>query len=241
MRRFALMLAALLLAALSIAFAASGGNAAEKPSLSDALTRTSHVASLHYGLHIQILEQGMPLALHVRGQSDAHTISMHFAAQGMTGGELVYGPFLYEQAPDGIAVDGKFRWLRTTLSRLPANSRELMVLHALRVGPLLQVVARARLQTNAEGLVYRGAVAYDDPVVRQSLLRLTGGIEFRRLRLTVNVSGGLIHRLVLTGKTADGSSTLRLAANLFAFNRPVHVVPPKPGTFMDVELQQLAE
>src|SRR5262249_45700297 len=138
MRRFALMLAASVLAALSIAFAASGGNAAEKPSLSTALTRTSQLTSLHYGMHIQIRGQGQPLTLHIRGQSDAHTISVHFASPGMTGGELVYGPFLYEQAPNGIAVYGKVRWLRTPLSLLPTNSRELMVLHALRIGPLLQ-------------------------------------------------------------------------------------------------------
>jgi hypothetical protein len=241
MRRIALTLAASLLAALSIAFAASGGHAADRPSLSDALTRTSHLASVHYGVRIQIREQGNPVTLHIRGQSDAHTISVHFASQGMTGGELVYGPFLYEQAPDGIAVDGKVRWLRTTLSQLPPDSRQLMVLHALRIGPLLQVVGHGRLRTNASGHVYRGLVAYDDPTVRASLANLTGGIEFRRLRLTVHVSGGLIHRLLLTGTTADGSSTLKLAANLFAFDRPIHVVPPKPGTFMDVELEQLSE
>ena len=241
MRRSALILAAALLAALSISFAASGGRAAEKPGLSDALTRTSHLASLHYAVHVGIREKGMPLALHIRGQSDAHTISVHFQAQGMSGGELVYGPFLYVQAPDGIAVYGKVRWLRTTLTRLPANSRELMTLRALKIGPLLQVVGRGHLNGNGAGRVFRGPVAYDDPVVRDSLSRLTGGLEFRRLRLTVHLRGGLIDRMRLTGKTADGSSTLSLTAHLFAFNRPLHVVPPKPGTFMDLELERLSE
>jgi hypothetical protein len=235
------MPAAALLAALSITFAASGGRAAEKPGVADALTRTSHLASLHYAVHVGIRENGMPLALHIRGQSDARTVSVHFRTKGMSGGELVYGPFLYEQAPDGIAVYGKVRWLRTTLSRLPSNSRELETLRALKIGALLDVVGRGHLRANATGRVFRGAVAYDDPVVREDLSHLTGGLEFRGLRLTVHLRRGLIDRLQLTGKTADGSSRLSLAAHLFAFNRPLHVVPPKPGTFMDVELEKLSE
>jgi hypothetical protein len=241
MRRIALMLVAAIIAALSIAFAASGGRAAEKPGLADALTRTSQLRSLHYAVHIGIQDNGMPLALHIRGQSDAHTISAHFKSSGMSGGELVYGPFLYEQAPDGIAVYGKVRWLRTTLSRLPASSRALTTLRALKIAPLLQVVGRGHLSGNAAGRVFRGSVAYDDPVVRANLSTLTGGLEFRQLHLTVHVHRGLIDRLLLTGKTADGSSTLSLAAHLFAFNRPLHLVPPKPGTFMDAELEQLSE
>jgi hypothetical protein len=235
------MSGAALLAALSIAFAASGGRAAEKPGLADALTRTSHLASLHYAVNVGIREKGMPLALHIRGQSDAHTVSVHFESQGTSGGELVYGPFLYEQAPNGIAVLGKVRWLRTILARLPMNSRELETLRALKIGALLQLVGRGQLKGNGAGRVFRGPVAYDDPVVRESLSHLTDGLEFRRLRLTVHLRGGLIDRLQLTGKTADGSSTLSLAAHLFAFNRPLHLVPPKPGTFMDVELEQLSE
>jgi hypothetical protein len=241
MRRLALMLVAALLAALSIAFAASGGRAAEKPGLADALTRTSHLASLHYAIRVAIREKGMPLALQIRGQSDAHTVSVHFASQSMSGGELVYGPFLYEEAPDGVAVYGKVRWLRTTLARLSAGSRALVTLRALKIGPLLQVVGRGHLNGDAGGRIFRGSVAYDDPVVRDSLSHLTGGMEFRTLRLTVHLHGGLIDRVLLTGKTADGSSTLALAAHLFAFNRPLHLVPPKPGTFMDAELQQLTE
>lgn len=234
------MLAASLFAALSIAFAATSGNAAGKPGLSAALTRTSELTSVHYAVRVGIRENGMPSALKIRGQSDAHTFSVHFAAQGASGGELVYGPFLYQEAPDGVAV-GRVRWLRMTLSRVPANSQLLVVLHALKIAPLLRVIGRGHLQRSSAGSVYRGPVAYDDPVVRASLEHLTGGLEFRQLQLTVHVGGGLIHRLVLTGTTADGSSTLRLAARLFAFNRPVHVTPPEPGTFVDLELEQLSE
>jgi hypothetical protein len=239
MRRCALTLVAALLAAVSIGFSASGGKAAEKPGVADALTRTAHVHSLHYAVQIGINENGMPLALQIRGQADAHTISVHFASQGSSGGELVYGPFLYEHAPDGVAV--KVRWLRTSLSRLSPKSRALVTLRALKIAPLLQLAGRGHLEGDAKGRVFRGPVAYDDPVVRSSLSHLTDGIEFRELRLTVDVHNGLIDRLLLTGKTADGSSTLSLAAHLYAFNRPLRVVPPKPGTFTDVELEQLSE
>jgi len=240
MRRSALILAAAVFVALSITLAASGGRPADKPGLAAALTRTSHLRSLQYAVHIGIRRSGRTLTLHIRGQSDAHTVSVHFESQGLSGGELVYGPFLYEQAPDGIAVYGKVRWLRSMLARLPANSRELETLRALKIGPLLEVVGRGRLRIGA-GHMFRGPVAYDDPVVRDSLSLLTGGLEFRRLRLTVSVHGGLVDWVLLSGKTADGSSTLRLAAHLFAFNRPLHLVPPKPGTFMDLQLEQLSE
>jgi hypothetical protein len=240
MRRFALMLTAALFAALSISFAASGGRAAEKPGLADALTRTSHLASLHYAVHIGISQNGTPFALHIRGQSDAHTVSVHFKTQGMSGGDLVYGPFLYVEAPDGVSVNGTIRWLRTPLAQVPANSKALVALRALKIGPLLAVVGRGHLRGTTEGS-FRGPVAYDDPVVRDNLAHLTGGLEFRALRLTVHVQRGVIDRLRLTGKTADGSSTFSLAAHLFAFNRPLHLVPPKPGTFMDLELEQLSE
>ena len=42
--------------------------------------------------------------------------------------------------------------------------------------------------------LYRGTVAYDDPVVRSSLARLTGGMEYRGLRISAYVG-------------RDGSST----------------------------------
>ncbi|HEX6788954.1 MAG TPA: hypothetical protein VF091_06900 [Gaiellaceae bacterium] len=240
MRKRALMLSAASFAALSIAFAASGGHAAEKPGVAAALIQTSHLASLHYAVHIGIREHGTPLALHIRGQSDAHTLSVHFSSQGASGGELIYGPYLYEQAPNGAAI-GKIRWLRTPLSRLSAGSQALVTLRALKIGPLLKLVGRGRLKGNASGSVFNGPVAYDDPVVRNSLAHLTDGLEFRGLRLTVHVQRGLIDRLKLTGRTADGSSKFLLSAHLFAFDRPLHLVPPKPGTFMDLELQQLTE
>jgi hypothetical protein len=241
MRKPALIALAALIAALSIAFAAARGTAAApQPTLADALVRTAHVASLRYAFHVGIERGGLPLALHVRGQSDARTISVHLATAGLSASELLDGPFLYEQAPDGMVVGGHLRWLRIDLAALRPGSSATAVVHALTPTPLLRVIGEGKL-VGTRG-VYRGGVAYDDPVVRASLARLTGGLEFRQLRLTVWVGrDGLVHRLRLTGRTADRSSSLLLTAHLFAFNRPVHVSPPKPGTFMDKQLAQLTE
>jgi hypothetical protein len=241
MRKFALIAAAMAFAALSIAFAAARGTAAppkSKHGLGDALARTAHVSSLHYAFRVGIRENGRPLALHIRGQSDANTISVHLATAGMSAAELLDGPFLYEQAPNGMVVNGKWRWLRIEVKRLRPGSSAIAVVHALTPTPLLRVIAEGRMR--GTGRLYRGEVAYDDPIVRTALARLTGGIEFRQLQLVVHVGrDGLIHGLRLTGKTADRSSTFELVGRLFAFNRPVHVSPPKPGTFMDAQLVQL--
>jgi hypothetical protein len=240
MRKFSLIAAAVLVTAGSILFATARGTAAPKPGLDVALKRTAHVSSVRYAFRVHIHEYGVPLTLHVRGQSDAHTISVHLATAGMAAAELLDGPFLYEQAPDGMAVYGKWRWLRVNIAHLPATSEAIQVVHALTPEPLLRVIARSHMHGN--GAAYTGAVPYDDPVVREALTRLTGGIEFRGLEVTVDVGrDGLIHRVRLTGKTVDRTSTFLLVARLYAFGRPVHVSPPKPGTFIDKQLIQLSE
>jgi hypothetical protein len=60
------------------------------------------------------------------------------------------------------------------------------------------------------------------------------------LRITTWVGRDrLLHRLRITGRTADRSSTLRLEARLYAFGRRVHVQPPAPGSFLDAKREQL--
>jgi hypothetical protein len=239
MRKVGLIAAAAIVAACSIFLATARGNAAPKPGIHLALARTAHVPSLRYAFRVGIREYGVPLALHVRGQSDGRTISVRLATAGLAASELLDGPFLYEQAPDGMAVYGKWRWLRMNVDQLPARSQAIEVVHALTPEPLLHVIAHARLR--ADGATYRGTVAYFDPVVRASLMKLTGGIEFRGLQITVDVGrDGLIHSVRLTGKTADRSSSFVLVARLYGFGRPVHVSPPKPGTFIDKQLVQLS-
>lgn len=239
MRKVLFIAAAVLVAACSIVFATARGTAAPKPGIAVAVKRTAHVSSLRYAFRVGIHEYGVPLTLHVRGQSDTHTISVHLETAGLAAGELLDGPFLYEQAPDGMNVYGKWRWLRVSVARLSAHSEAIEVVHALTPEPLLRVISHSRLHRS--GSTYEGAVPYYDPVVRDALTRLTGGIEFRHLQIAVAVGrDGLIHSVKLTGKTVDHSSTFSLVARLYAFGRPVHVSPPKPGTFIDRQLVQLS-
>jgi hypothetical protein len=239
MRKISLIAVAVLAAACSILFATARGSAAPKPGIRVALKRTAHVSSVRYAFRVGIHEYGVALTLHVRGQSDSKTISVHLATAGMAASELLDGPFLYEQAPDGMAVYGKWRWLRVSVAHLPVTAEAIQVVHSLTPEPLLRVIAHSHLHRS--GSTYTGAVPYYDPVVREALTRLTGGMEFRRLRITVVVGrDGLIHTVRIAGKTADRTSTFVLAARLFAFGRPVHVRPPKPGTFIDKQLIQLS-
>jgi hypothetical protein len=246
-------LGASLFVTVSVAFAATGGEAARRPSLAQAVDRTIHVASLRYALGVQITRDGRSRAMHVRGQADAHTISVAVALSpirlpagtklpGPTGAALLYGPFLYVRAPSNVLVFGKIRWLRTPLAQLSPASDDLRTLHALVPEPLLRVLLRGSAKAGRPGAaVVRGTLAYDDAVVRTSLLQLTGGLEFRALRFEAEVGrDGLVHRLRFTGRTADGRTTLSLVAHLFAFGKPLHVAPPAPGTFMDQELELLA-
>jgi hypothetical protein len=252
MRKSALISSLAVIAALSVAVVRTG-DAAPKPDLSRALDRTTHVASKRYVLRVRIAKGDEPLSLRVRGQSNHETISVRLRmgdvtlpdgtkAPGPSTAALLLGPFLYERAPSNIAVLGKLRWLRLHVADLSDAAPELKAVHALTPEPLLRLLAEARLtQATPEGRLFRGAVAYDNPVVRASLARLTGGIEFRGLRLSVYVGlDGLVHRLLLTGRTADHQTTLSLSARLFGFGRPVHVTPPKPGTFLDEHLAKLA-
>jgi hypothetical protein len=106
--------------------------------------------------------------------------------------------------------------------------------------PLLHIVGESKLRRVDDGGVFAGPVAYDDPIVRVALGQLVGGFEFRNLRVRVVVGrDGLIHHFLLTGRTADGTTSLALRARLFDFGGPVRVHPPKPGTFMDPVLQNL--
>jgi hypothetical protein len=251
MPKAALVCAVAAFTALSSALSASGGDAAPKPGLRDALLRTMHAPAVHYAMHVRMHRGDTPLALHVRGQANARTISVRMRMNdlelpdgskvpGPSGAALLDGPFLYERAPNGIVVQGTLRWLRLSVAHLSSASEDLKAVHALTPSPLLRVVGQSHTW-QAGAHLYRGTVAYDDPIVRSSLARLTGGLEFRHLRLSVYVGRDRrVHRILITGRTADRKTTLVLSARLYGFGHPLHVSPPKPGTFMDEELAQLA-
>jgi hypothetical protein len=161
--------------------------------------------------------------------------------RGAAGAALLDGPFLYERAPVAIAQHGNLHWLRLPVASLSRSSDDLRAVHSMTPAPLLRLLRAARIAPAAEGArVYHGSVAYDDPAVVR-LAKLTGGIEFRRLRVSAVVGDdGLVHRIVVTGRTQDGEATFSLRARLFGFGRPVHVTPPAPGTFLDEQLAELA-
>jgi hypothetical protein len=252
MRRIAILAPLAALVAASVAYAAAG-RTAEPVSLADAMKRTAHVSSQRFAVDVEITKGRQPVGLHVRGASGPSALSMKMTTDeltlpdgtvvpGVDGAVLVDGPFLYERAPNGMAV-GKLRWLRQRLADLSPASPDLRNIRNMTPVTLLQVLGEARMHPVRSGgaaRVFRGALAYDDPVVRRGLSSLTGNVEFRGLRITTWVGRDrLLHRLRITGRTADRSSTLRLEARLYAFGRRVHVQPPAPGSFLDAKREQL--
>jgi hypothetical protein len=226
--------------------AAAGASAAPKPGLRAALLRTAATKSQRYVFTVRITKDALPLELRVRGQQSGETISIRLMLSGAkmpaaNGATLLLGPFLYERAPSTVVDFDKLRWLRVHVADLSPGSVKLKAVHALTPAPLLRVLGRARMtQAGPGSRLYRGTVAYDKPVVRSSLARLTGGTEYRELRISAYVGrDGLVHRLLITGRTADRATTLSLSARLFAFGRPVHVKPPPPGKFTDAKLVRL--
>ena len=240
------------LAAAGSVFAVSVAAAAPPPGLQAAIERTASAPSRQYAFTVRITKDTLPLVLRVQGQQSGETISVRLKLRGAktqngmlqaaaTGATLLLGPFLYEQAPVGVAVAGKVLWVRSHVADLAPDSVKLQAVHALTPAPLLRILGEARVaKAGPGGRLYRGTVAYNNPVVGSSLARLTGGREYRGLRLSAYVGrDGLVHRLLITGHTADRASTLALSARLFAFGKPVHVRPPAPGTFVDDKLGQL--
>lgn len=244
--RIAAVFCPILLVAGSVALAANGDHPRRAPSLSKAVADTASSSSERYAFHMRMKRGGSALSLHVRGQAGKHTISISMRmgdmtmpdgtkAPGQRSAALVDGPFLYERAPSSLAAGGKVRWLRVRLSELPKSSHDLAVIHALTPAPLLGLLEAAHFGSASEGArSFHGILAYTNPAVRSGLAHLTGGLEFRGLRISAIVGNdGLVHRIVVTGRTADGKTTFSLRAHIFAFGEPLHVTPPAPGTFLD--------
>jgi hypothetical protein len=246
MRRGLAIVAASAFVAASTAFAATGGGAAPKPGLNEAIARTTQAASERYKIHVRLERDGQPLSLHIRGRTSRSTIAVAMrmgdvelpdgtTVPGPNGAALLDGPFLYERAPSSDAQYGKVHWLRLSVAHLAPSSVDMKAVHAMSPRPVLDALAAARMAPAQPGArVYHGTLAYDDPAVRVGLAKLTGDIEFRNLHIAAFVGGdGLVHRVVLTGRTADGRSTISLRAHLYGFGTAVHVTPPEPGTFID--------
>src|SRR3954469_21341706 len=230
---------------------AGGGHAVPKRGLTAAVSKTEAASSVRYTIHVRLTRQGKPMALRIRGKAAEQTLSVAMrmsdltlddgtVVPGPTGAALLDGPFLYERAPSNVSVDGPVKWQRLAVWTLRAGSPDLAAIRSMSPAPLLRVLRAAHTgQASRGGPVFRGSIDYDDRAVRR-LARLIGDLEFRHLRVAAVLGGDEgVHRLVLTRRTADGMTTLSLRARLFGFGKPVHVTPPKPGTFVDRQLAQI--
>jgi hypothetical protein len=234
------------LAAGAFAFAAAGGNSA--PALD--VSKTARATSVHYSVLVRLVKHEQPFVLHISGGASRDRVAVHLQLgslklqdgtrlPGTTGAIMLDKPFLYERAPGGIAVNG-LSWLRLRTTRMPQDSQTLSTVRALTPSPLVHVIQEATLRPAGNGGWYAGTAVYDDPVVMTALDKLGGGLQYRNLHVAVLVRrDGLIQSVRITGRTADGTTTLSLRASLYGYGAPVNVVPPKPGTFMDQQLSRL--
>jgi hypothetical protein len=243
MRRTALISS--LVAAASFAgaftFAAAGGSKDRVVvDVQAANAQTAKATSVHYHVAVTLKKSRTPMTLHIRGASAPGRLLAKLALGTQTGTIMLDSNFLYESAPKGIVVLGNFSWLRMDVGRLSPRSQTMGTLRSLTPSPLLHIIGEAKLHPLARRDVFVGTVAYDDPVVRTALRDLANGYEFRELRLRVVVGrDGLIHRLLLEGRSADHKTTFVLRARLFGFGTPVKLTLPAPGTFMDPNLERL--
>lgn len=250
-RRSALVAVPLaLLGAGVFAFAAAGGDGARGVDAAAANARSARATSVHYAVSVTLTERKQPMTLHISGGSSRDALAVRLRLDdlklkdgttlpGTTGAVRMRAPFLYELAPGGASVLGK-RWLRLSTDGLSSRSQTMSSVRALTPAPLFRVVAETKLRPTGVDGSFAGVAAYDDPVVATALNRLAGGLQFRALRLRVQVGrDGLVHGVRIDGRTPDGKTTLRLRAKLYGFGRPVTVVPPKPGTFVDPALDPL--
>ena len=242
------------LCAASVALAATGSTTKPRtPSLARAAARTAHVRTQRYDVVLTLVQDKTTHIVRASSASAPGTISVQLELDAVTlptgdilpsssTAGLIDGPFLYERAPDGLTIGGA-SWVRMSIARLGANSLPLRGMHGMTAMPLLHVLGEARaypITRNAS--IFRGTVAYDDPIVVTALRPLTAGLQFRDLRVAAWIGlGGLVRHIRLTGHTADHRTTLLIDAHLFGFGRPVHVTPPAERAFMDESLLQLRD
>jgi hypothetical protein len=240
-----------LLGAGAFALAAFAAGKSSSVDVMKANAQTARAPSVHYTFTVRMEKHKQPLVLHIAGGASRYKTAVHMrladvtlpdgtTMPGATGAILVSRPFVYERAPDGIAING-MRWLRMSVLHKSPRSRVLSTVRSMTPSPLLRVVAESRLHPTSTTGAFAGTVDYADPIVQTALHALGGGLEFRNLHVYVVVDkhDGLIHRVQITGRTADTLTRFSLHARLFGFGAGVKVVPPKPGTFMDEQLARL--
>jgi hypothetical protein len=222
-----------LLIGLAAALLGAPAASARTAGLAHAVRATEAASSFRYSIVISVMRASVPTQLTVRGVSGGGKLFVSARqASGSEAAAMIDGPFLYERAPNGVAVGGTIRWLRVSIATIGQSSAVLNAVRTMTPAPLLRVLGES----------HAGKARYDDPIVRSAITRLSGGVEFHDLRVSARLGDdGLVHGLRVTGHTADGTTKLDIKARLFAFGRPVHLTPPAEGTFVDQQLLQLAE
>jgi hypothetical protein len=242
MRKAALisLVAAAVFAGASTLAAAGGSKKGEATDVRAANAATAKARSVHYHVAVTLTRAHKPTTLHIDGASAEGQLLANLSVGPQSGTIMLDKNFLYESAPDGIVVLGNINWLRLNVAHLSPHSSVMGTLRSLTPAPLVHIVAEAKLHAMKRDNVFAGTVAYDDPVVRTALRDLASGYEFRGLHLRIVIGhDGLIHRVLLTGHSADKKMTFVLRAQLYGFGKPVEIRPPAPGTFMDPHLQQI--
>lgn len=252
MRRTASIGLVATLCAASVALAATGNTTKPRAlSLAQAAARTADIRRQRYDVELTLVQDKTthivrassaiaPGTISVQLELDAVTLPTGDIIPSSSTAGLIDGPFLYERAPDGLTIGGA-SWVRISLAKIGSSSLALRGMHGMTAMPLLHVLGEAHaypITRNAS--IFRGTVAYDDPIVVTALRPLTVGLQFRDLRVAAWIGpGGLVRHIRLTGRTPDRATTLLVDAHLFGFGRPVHVTPPAEGAFMDDSLLQL--
>lgn len=240
------------LGAASVGLASSGNTAKPRaPSLAEAAARTAHVQRQRFSMELTIVQNKTTHIVRASSASAPGTISVQLELDAVTlptgdiipsssTAGLIDGPFLYERARDGLTIGGA-NWVRLSIARIGSSSLALRGMHGMTAMPLLHVLGEAHAYPiTRSASIFRGTVAYDDPIVVTALAPLTGGLQFRDLRVAAWIGpGGLVRHVRLTGHTADRTTTLLADAHLFGFGRPVHVTPPAEGAFLDQSLLKL--
>ena len=238
----------------ALAAAAASAAATKATALGSAVRLTAQQSSMRWVIDIAVVKRRYPATvMHVVGARGRDRLLVRVKdlavvlqdgtqIPGPEQSAMLDGPFLYEGAPNGVAIDGHIRWLRVPVSH-GHSPAVLTTMRSLSPVPLFRVLDESPLaRTSMRTRKFSGAVDYADPIVRRALTAMTGGIEFRNLRFEADLGrDGLVHTIKLTGRTADGVRSLSIDARLYAFGRPVTLVPPREGTFMDQKSFILAD
>jgi len=138
----------------AFALAALGGGKSAGVNVLAAKAATAHASSVHYTFTIRLQQKERPMTLHISGGASHDTMAVHLrladvtlsdgtTMPGATGAVMLAQPFLYERAPDGVAVYGNIRWLRLHVLGRSPRSQVLSNVRSMTPSPLLRTRAPA--------------------------------------------------------------------------------------------------